>query len=96
MKTLNEIISILKRSKPDLQKKYPLHRMGVFGSYVRGNPKIDSDIDILVEVDPRIGLEFISLAEELEQLLQSKVDLVSKRGVKSYYLPLIESELIYV
>ena len=96
MKTLGDITEILRLHKRALQKKYPLHSLGIFGSYARGEQKKDSDIDILVEVEPTIGLEFVSLADELEKLLQHKVDLVSKRGIKPHHLPLIESELVYV
>lgn len=53
-------------------------------------------MDILVEFNRPIGLEFIDLAEELEQILQIKVDLVSKKGIKKKYLKSIETELAYV
>ena len=53
-------------------------------------------MDILVEVDPSIGLGFVSLADELERRLQQKVDLVSSRAVKPNRRRLIEPDLIYV
>lgn len=96
MKSLQEITLILRQHKAELQKKYPIYNIGVFGSYARGEQTPDSDVDILVEIHPKIGLQFITLADELEQMLQLKVDLVSKKGIKQHYLPLIESELIYV
>ena len=96
MKSLQEIIKILQEHKSELQKKYPVYSIGIFGSYARGEQKPESDVDILVEIHPKIGLGFISLADELESLLHLKVDLVSKKGVKQHYLPLIQSELIYV
>jgi predicted nucleotidyltransferase len=53
-------------------------------------------VDILVEVDPSIGLGFVTLAEELERRLQERVDLVSSRAVKPNRRRLIEPDLIYV
>ena len=53
-------------------------------------------MDILVEVDPSIGLGFVSLAEELERRLQERVDLVSSRAVKPNRRRFIEPDLIYV
>jgi predicted nucleotidyltransferase len=65
-------------------------------SYARGDQRPESDVDILVDVDPSIGLEFVSLAERLEQLLGTHVDLVSRRAVKPANWKYIEPELIYV
>jgi predicted nucleotidyltransferase len=53
-------------------------------------------VDILVEVDPSIGLDFVTLAERIEQLLGVSVDLVSSRAVTSKAMKYIEPELIYV
>lgn len=53
-------------------------------------------MDILVEFNRPIGIEFIDLAEELEQILQIKGDLVSKKGIKIKYFKSIETELAYV
>ena len=55
-----------------------------------------SDVDILVEVEPSIGLGFVTLAERLESLLGHKVDLVSRRGIKPLLWKRLERELIDV
>lgn len=70
--------------------------MALFGSYARNEETEGSDIDILVEFSSPVGFEFVDLAIELEELLRQKVDLVSKKGVKSGMLPYIEKDLIYV
>jgi len=70
--------------------------IAIFGSYGRGQQKEDSDIDILVDFQKPIGIEFIDLADELELLLQNKVDLVSLKGVRPQYYKHIENELMYV
>jgi predicted nucleotidyltransferase len=96
MKKIQTIKQILEQHKSHLKKKYHLKKIGVFGSYVREEQQADSDIDILVEFDQPIGIEFIDLALELEEILGTSVDLVSKNGVKAKYLPYIEKDLEYV
>lgn len=68
----------------------------IFGSYARNQQTEESDLDILVEFDRPIGSEFIDLADELEQLLKVKIDLISNKGIKNKYLKSIEKELEYV
>ena len=94
--TKEEIIKILARDKPQLQKQFKVRKIALFGSWARGDQRPDSDIDILVEVDPTIGLEFVTLAEKLEQILKTSVDLVSSRAVTPKTFKFIEQELIYV
>lgn len=90
------IINTLKKSKVALFSKYPLKTMALFGSYARNEATENSDIDILVEFEKPVGFEFIDLAIELEEMLHQKVDLVSKKGLKSTILPYIEKDMIYV
>lgn len=96
METINIIISTILKNKPVLIKKYPIKQIGIFGSIARGDFNEDSDVDILVEFNQPIGIEFIDLANELESILQQKVDLVSRSGIKPKYFKMIEKDLIYV
>jgi len=96
MRTLEDIESILKQGKVDLAKRYPIESLAIFGSYARNEQSSDSDLDILVEINGKIGSKFIDLADEIEQLIGMKVDLVSKNGIKEKYLRSIKNELIYV
>ena len=94
-----ELISVkntLARLKPELQKKYPIASLGLFGSIVRDDFTADSDIDIIVEFNGKIGIEFITLADELEDKLNRKVDLVSREGIKPRYLDVIDPQIVYV
>jgi len=80
-------------------KTRPVLNVYLFGSYVRGNADLESDIDLLVDLDysQKVGLQFIQMKLDLENLLHTKVDLVSSNGMSKYIKPLIDSEkhLIY-
>jgi uncharacterized protein len=96
MNNLSAIKKQLRLMKPSLIAKYNVSELGLFGSVVRNDFTSDSDIDIVVDFSKPIGIEFINLADELECKLKRKVDLVSKKGIKSAYFDSIQSEIIYV
>lgn len=96
MYTLNAIVEILQKHKPELQKKYPISRLGIFGSYTRGEANENSDIDIVVDIAGPMGLNFIAMADEIEGLFGIKTDVVPKRSIKSTYLPYVEKDIVYV
>lgn len=96
MKSLKNIESILSLNKYHLFRKYPLKSLAIFGSYSRREQGEESDLDILVEFNDQIGIQFIDLAEEIESLVGSKIDLVSRKGLKDKYFQSIEQDLIYV
>lgn len=96
MTTKEDILKTLSKDKPELQRLFKVSKMALFGSYARGDQQPNSDVDILVEVDPSIGLDFVTLAERIEQMLGIHVDLVSSRAVSSKAMKYIEPELIYV
>ncbi|GAB4499915.1 MAG: nucleotidyltransferase family protein [Saprospiraceae bacterium] len=96
MTTKEHILSQLTQAKPVLAKNYPIKSMALFGSVSRGEDALDSDVDILVEFSQPAGMRFIHLAYELERILQKKVDLVSKNGIKEAYFKEIQPDLIYV
>lgn len=77
----------------------PVKKAFLFGSYVRGEGASGSDIDLLVELDygQHIGLLFVQMKLDLEEILQKEVDLVSSNAVSKYLKPVIdvEKELIY-
>jgi hypothetical protein len=95
-KTREEILTILARVKPELVRRFKLRRLALFGSWARGDQQPSSDVDLLVDVDPSIGLEFVTLADNLEAALQAHVDLVSSRAIKPRAWPHLDSELIDV
>ena len=96
MQTIRRIKSILAEHKSELVQKYHLRQLGVFGSYARKDNSAQSDIDLLVEFEEPIGLEFVTLAEELEKLLGIKVDLVSVNALKPRMRKIIKKDIVYV
>ena len=96
MTSKQHITKALKDNKVDLSTRYHLTSIGIFGSFTRDDFYEDSDIDILIDYNQPIGIEFIDLAEELEKILGRKVDLVSRNGVKPKYFEEIQKDLIYV
>lgn len=96
MYTLEIILEKLRAYKPELQRKYPISRLGVFGSYARGEATENSDIDVAVELNGPMGLNFVAMANEIEDLFGIKVDVVPKRSIKSTYLLSVEKDILYV
>ena len=87
---------VLQQLKPELAQKFHVQTIGLFGSIVRDDYSPSSDIDIIVDFNSPIGIEFIDLARFMEQKLKKKIDLVSRKGIKDKYFKAIEREIIYV
>ncbi len=84
MPTLIQIFDKIKLYKPILAERYSVNSIGVFGSFVRGENTEASDLDILVEFSKPISLFlFLDLEESLSRLLGAKVDLVSRKSMKT-------------
>jgi hypothetical protein len=99
MKTLNEIQRILRGQKPYLAREYGITEMGIFGSYVRGEQRPDSDVDILIELErpPRFSLiGLVELEYYLSELLGVKADLAIRRNLRKRVGKRILGEVIPV
>ncbi len=96
MSTREDIIQKLRAFKVSVAGRYPIASLALFGSFARGEQNPNSDIDVLVEFNGRVGSSFFKLADELEKQLGGKIDLVSKKGIKPKYFSAIQSDLIYV
>ena len=72
-------------------KRYDVTKAALFGSFVRGENKKSSDIDILVEIEKDISLlDFVGLKLDIEEVLGSKVDLVEYNTIK----PLLKERIL--
>ncbi len=97
MSYFEEIKSGLTSIKPELVQRFHVRSIGLFGSVVRQDfSPSKSDIDIIVDFSAPVGVEFIVLADYLERYFHRKVDLVSKKGIKSSYYSEIEKDIVYV
>ena len=92
-----EIIKIIRNNKSEMESRYGVQRLGLFGSYVRESQRKKSDIDILVTFNRDIDLfDFLDLRNYLESQLQAKVDLVMETALKPAIGKRILSEVEYV
>jgi len=99
VRNIDEVKAILKEHKDEVVQKYRVSEIGIFGSFVRGEQKRGSDIDILVEFTPRNIpglLRLIEMEIYLEKLLRKKVDVVIKSGIRPELKKGILKEVIYI
>jgi uncharacterized protein len=97
MKDVETVKRNLLQHKTELTEKFKVKTIGVFGSIVRGEQKRSSDLDILVEFEESVGLfEFMKLENYLSDLLEVKVDLVSKKALKPHIGEQILQEVIMI
>lgn len=97
-KTINKnvILQTLHTQTGEL-KKYGVQRIGLFGSFIRGENTADSDIDLLVDFDKekKTLRNLVHLGDFLENLFGRKVDLVTLQGLSKYIGPYILKEVQY-
>ena len=96
MKSKEEILRILRRELPYLKEEFKIKKIGIFGSYARGEQTEKSDVDILIELGPPFGFfKFIELEDYLSEKLEINVDLVTIDALKPLIKPNIMEEAIY-
>jgi len=84
--TFEKIIQFLKREGAK--------KISVFGSYVRGEEKAESDIDIIVEFSERKSLlKLVRIERELSEVLGIKVDLLTEKSISPYLIDTIKKEM---
>lgn len=97
MKSVEEIIAILRDHKEELARKFGVKELAIFGSYARGEPTPESDLDLLVEFTEPPGLfRFLELERYLSELLEERVELVSRQALKPHIGQRILRETIAV
>jgi len=97
MRTIKEIQELLKRCKDEIEKEFKAEIIGIFGSYVRGEEKPESDVDVLVRFKEGATLfDLVGLAEFLEEQIGVKVDVVSERAIKPELKEQILKEVVAI
>lgn len=91
------ILIELKKVSHDIKNRYGVIRIGLFGSAARGELSPESDIDLLVELDPKKTTfrKYLELEEYLAKLFERKIDLVTLDGISPYVLPYIQKDVIW-
>lgn len=90
------ILEKLKGAKTSLKRRYGVKDVALFGPYSKGEEQPDSSVDLLITFDKAPGLRFMDLEDELEELLEKKVDVMMRKGIDPAYYKSIRKELIYV
>lgn len=97
MKALQEVTRLLREHQEVLAQKYGVTVVGVFGSYVRGEERAESDLDLLVEfLRPVSLLELVGAELYLSEVLGVKVDLVPRRSLRPELREVILSQAVPV
>jgi len=96
MLTKNDIKKKIQKNSAIL-KNYHVNRIGIFGSYAKGTPSENSDIDLLVDFSETITLfQYVHLADSMRNILNSGVDIVTLNGVKPYLKDSIMNEVEWI
>ncbi|MGH9802443.1 MAG: nucleotidyltransferase family protein [Blastocatellia bacterium] len=82
MLTKEQVIQLLRENYPHLATEYGVKRIGLFGSYAKGIPTEQSDVDVVVEFERPIGLKFVEFTDYLENLFDRKVDVLTPAGLQ--------------
>jgi predicted nucleotidyltransferase len=93
----DDVIARLKEAEPALRAR-GIRRAALFGSVARGDDQPESDLDIMIEVDPEAHMtvyEYVGLKEYVAGLFDGPVDVVSRDGLKSYVAPAATADAIY-
>ena len=97
MNELDKIKQILRYHKLTLHKRFKIKKLGIFGSYVRGEQKKNSDVDILVEFRQDPGFfDYLKMENHLSYILKKPVDLVMKGSLKPTIGKYIMNEVVYI
>lgn len=93
----DQVLSILIEHREEMQRRFAVKRLSLFGSAARDQLREDSDIDILVAFDgPATFDGYFDLKDDLERILGKPVDLVTEKGLKPGARPYVEKDLIRV
>jgi len=93
----DQVLSELRRHRQEIDQRFAIKRLSVFGSAARDELRDDSDVDVLVEFKSKATFDgYMDLKFYLETLLGRKVDLVTHDAVKPRMRPMIEQEAMHV
>ena len=95
MVSKSEILASLQKHRAELEQRFSVSRIGLFGSYLHGNADEESDIDVLVDLAEPTFDHYMELKFFLEDLFHHPVDLVLAETLKPRLKPFIAQEVVY-
>lgn len=94
MKSREDVLTLIEQNQVAL-RKLGVRRLGLFGSYARGEATAGSDLDFVVEFSDKSFDAYMDLKSFLEDLFLVRVDLVTVSSIKPRLLPIIQRETVY-
>ena len=94
----NMVLKKIEAAAPAIRTQFGVSRIGIFGSFARGEQTRKSDVDVLVDFAQGYATlhNFIGLADYLEALFRRKVDLLTEPSISKYIRPYIEQDVIWI
>ncbi|WP_161889364.1 nucleotidyltransferase family protein [Pontibacter russatus] len=96
METPEDIEAKIRAVKPYLRDEYGIEQIGYFGSFANGDYRDESDLDVIVAFNRKIGWKFFDLKDYLEAVVGRKIDLVTERSLKKQWKPAIMQQVKYI
>ncbi len=92
-----DALALLREHEPEIKNRFGVAKIGIFGSFVRGEARPDSDVDVLVtfQKDGETFNNYMDCKFYLEDLFERKVDLIMKGAIKKRLKPYILGEVVY-
>jgi uncharacterized protein len=95
--TREEALALLAQHKPVLAERFGVRRLALFGSFARGTPRGDSDVDLLVDFDgPATSKRYFGVQFYLEDLMGRAIDLVTDDALRPRLRPYVERDAVEV
>lgn len=96
METPEDIEAKIRAVKPYLRDQYGIEQIGYFGSFANGDYRDESDLDVIVAFNRKIGWKFFDLKDYLEAVVGRKIDLVTEGSLKKQWKPAIMQQVKYI
>lgn len=88
-------LKTLKEHDSEIKSRFSVRKIGIFGSFTRGEGRETSDIDVLMEFEEPTFRNFMGFVFFLEELFGREVNLVTTRGLRPYIRPAVEKEVVW-